>query len=114
MDLVVWGASGLQGRSVIVCADVVRRVAKQLECLLISDLWRDSHEVNPALSKMGCVSLLCVPVRAADGSCKGVVQMLSAKPSPDFEADDLGRLAFLAQLLTMVIEPATGGEGFAC
>lgn len=113
-ELTVWGASGHQGQPVVVCADVVQRVAKQLECLLISDLWRESRDDKPALSKMGCVSLLCVPIRAADGSCRGVVQLLSAKPSPDFEADDLGRLAFLAQLLTMVIEPTTGGKDLAC
>lgn len=113
-DLSIWGASEHQGRPVVVCADVVQRVASQLECLLISDLWREVREDKPALSKMGCISLMCVPIRSADGICRGVVQLLASKPTPDFESEDLGRLAFLAQLLTMVIRPTTGGSSPAC
>lgn len=105
-ELSAWGVSELQGRDFMVCTDVVHRVASQSECLLISDLWRDSGCEQPELLRMGQISLMCVPIRSASGRCRGVVQIFASNPNPDFEADDAGRLAFLAQMLTMVIGPA--------
>ncbi len=109
-ELSVWGTSELQGQNFVICADVVHRVVKQSECLLISDLWRETGCEKPALLRMGQISLMCVPIRSADGCCRGVVQVLAGNPNPDFEAGDLGRLAFLAQMLTMVIGPARVGS----
>jgi hypothetical protein len=102
-ELAVWGMSESNGRAPVVCSDVVHRVSTQLECLLINDLWRATNAPAPGLSNLGYISLLCVPIVSANGSIRGVVHVLAQKPTPDFEAEDLARLAFLAQLLTMVV-----------
>lgn len=109
-ELSVWGVSETQGCDFVVCTNVIQRVVSQSECLLISDLWREAGAEQPALMRMGQISLMCVPIRLASGRCRGVVQVFAGSPNPDFEADDLGRLAFLAQMLTMVTSPARAGS----
>jgi pSer/pThr/pTyr-binding forkhead associated (FHA) protein len=89
--------------SALICDDVIHRVATRSECLLVSDQWRNVPTEKPRLSKMGRISLLCVPMRTHCGKCCGVLQVIGTAPRPEFEIADLERLAILAQLLTIVL-----------
>jgi len=91
------------GESALICDDVIHRVATKIECLLVSDQWRSIPTEKPRLSKMGRISLLCVPMRTPCGTCSGVLQVIGTAPRPEFEIADLERLAILAQVLTIVL-----------
>jgi pSer/pThr/pTyr-binding forkhead associated (FHA) protein len=100
----VLGTSCRDGsESAMICDDVIHRVATKIECLLVSDQWRSIPTEKPRLSKMGRISMLCVPMRTPCGACSGVLQLIGTAPRPEFEIADLERLAILAQVLTIVL-----------
>jgi hypothetical protein len=88
--------------SALICDDVIYRVARETECLLVADQWRHVPGEKPRLSTMGRILLMCVPIGSVSESCGGVVQLLAEIPEVEFSIGDLERLAILAQLLTMV------------
>lgn len=89
-------------QTALVCDDVIHHVAKQKECLLLVDQWREAPREKPRLSTMGRISMMCVPMQSTGGNC-GVIQLIGGAPGPEFEIGDLERLAILAQLITIVI-----------
>lgn len=103
----IFGASSHTESPIVVCMDVLRRVTERRECLLLGDLWRDSPGEKPMLSRMGRVSLLCVPMVTDVHGCQGVIQMLATAPNGEFGASDLERLAILAQFLSIVFSGRT-------
>jgi pSer/pThr/pTyr-binding forkhead associated (FHA) protein len=87
----------------VICSDVLQRAMDLGECLLLADMWRDSPGEKPMLSRMGRVSLLCVPVLSDCRTSCGAVQLIATDDNPEFEKADLERLAILAQLLRIVV-----------
>lgn len=90
------------------CDDVIQRCARNHECLLLSDQWRETPSDKPKLSRMGRVSVLCVPMMTRNGNCHGVIQLIAGRSGSEFTRSDLERLAVLAQVFSAVMPFRTG------
>ena len=90
-------------QSALVCEGVIQHAARNNECLLLADQWREAPQQKPKLSTMGRISMMCVPTGRGEHELWGVVQLIGGVNGPEFDMGDLERLAILAQLLTIVL-----------
>lgn len=97
-------SSSRQKASVAVqCQSCVSNAIRNVEAMLVYDLWKDSPQQRPSLSDLDRMSVMVAPLQAGDDLVVGAIQLLSSPARERFSRKDLEKIVLATRVLGLTV-----------